>query len=320
MTAGADQSAERTTRTPEETEALGAELAARLSPGDVVLLSGELGTGKTTLVRGAARALGVTDPVTSPTFTVGRRYHGRLPVAHLDLHRLGGLEDEEPGLLAEYLGPAGIAFVEWGELAARPSSRPPRARDPGPRRRRRRRIAVEGAVRVLAWDTATAATAVALLDTAPRTSLSRPRRPRARRAAGARHATCSRWPTGCCARRGASWARARPARRRRRPGLVHRAAHRPGHRARPAPRARGLPLAGVSTLRALAARAEAEPEFRPSSSLAVIDARRGEAFAAAWRDGAEAVLAPGGAGARTPWPSGLRRAARTRRWRWGTAR
>jgi tRNA threonylcarbamoyladenosine biosynthesis protein TsaE len=114
VTAGA----ERTTRTPEETEALGAEIAARLSPGDVVLLTGEMGTGKTTLVRGAARALGVTGPVTSPTFTVGRRYHGRLPVAHLDLHRIGGLEDEEPGLLAEYLDPAGITFVEWGELAA----------------------------------------------------------------------------------------------------------------------------------------------------------------------------------------------------------
>ena len=115
---GAEPDAERTTRTPEETEALGAELAARLRPGDVVLLTGELGTGKTTLVRGAARALGVTGPVTSPTFTVGRRYRGRLPVAHLDLHRIGGLGAEEPGLLADYLDPAGVTFVEWGELAA----------------------------------------------------------------------------------------------------------------------------------------------------------------------------------------------------------
>lgn len=109
---------ERETASAEETEAAGAELAASLVPGDLVLLSGEMGTGKTTFVRGACRALGVTGPVTSPTFTVGRRYLGRLPVGHLDLHRIGSLEDEEPGLLAEYVDPAGVAFVEWGELAA----------------------------------------------------------------------------------------------------------------------------------------------------------------------------------------------------------
>ena len=98
----------------EETEALGASLAARLRPGDVVLLSGELGTGKTTLVRGACRALGVTDPVTSPTFTIGQTYGGgRLPVSHLDLYRLQTLEDEDPALLDDYLRPEGVAFVEW---------------------------------------------------------------------------------------------------------------------------------------------------------------------------------------------------------------
>jgi tRNA threonylcarbamoyladenosine biosynthesis protein TsaE len=97
-----------------ETEALGARLAARLQPGDVVLLSGELGTGKTTLVRGACRALGVADPVTSPTFTIGQTYGGgRLPVSHLDLYRLQTLEGEDPGLLADYLGPEAVAFVEW---------------------------------------------------------------------------------------------------------------------------------------------------------------------------------------------------------------
>ncbi len=99
---------------PEETESLGGELAARLRDGDVVLVRGELGSGKTTLVRGAARALGVTDPVTSPTFTVGNRYSGRgVAVSHLDLYRLAGLEQEEPDLLADYLGPGRIAFVEW---------------------------------------------------------------------------------------------------------------------------------------------------------------------------------------------------------------
>ena len=97
-----------------ETEALGARIAERLQPGDVVLLSGELGTGKTTLVRGACRALGVPGPVTSPTFTIGQRYSGgRLPVSHLDLYRLQTLEGEDPALLEDYLRPEGVAFVEW---------------------------------------------------------------------------------------------------------------------------------------------------------------------------------------------------------------
>lgn len=99
---------------PSETEALGAELAAALRPGDVVLVRGELGAGKTTLVRGAAQALGVTDPVTSPTFGIGHRYRARgTTVSHLDLYRVAGLEHEEPDLLADYLGPDRIAFVEW---------------------------------------------------------------------------------------------------------------------------------------------------------------------------------------------------------------
>jgi tRNA threonylcarbamoyladenosine biosynthesis protein TsaE len=106
----------RETVAPEETEALGAELAAELRGGDVVLVRGELGTGKTTLVRGAARALGVADPVTSPTFGIGHRYHGsHVVVAHLDLYRLAGLEREDPGLLEDYLEPGSIAFVEWPE-------------------------------------------------------------------------------------------------------------------------------------------------------------------------------------------------------------
>ena len=99
-----------------ETEALAADAAARLRPGDVVLVSGDLGAGKTTFVRGAARALGVTEPVTSPTFTVGARHHGDgVVVAHLDLYRLGSLADEDPDLLADYFGEGTIAFVEWPE-------------------------------------------------------------------------------------------------------------------------------------------------------------------------------------------------------------
>lgn len=105
------------TQSADETEAVGAELARRLEPGDVVLVAGELGTGKTTFVRGAARALGVSGPVTSPTFTIGHVYAGRIEVAHLDLYRLGSLADEDPALLDDYLTPERVAFLEWPELA-----------------------------------------------------------------------------------------------------------------------------------------------------------------------------------------------------------
>lgn len=100
-----------------ETEAVGAKIAAGLAAGDVVVVSGELGAGKTTLIRGACRALGVEGPVTSPTFTIGRRYSGRLPISHLDLYRLAGLEGEDPALLDDYLDPASVAFVEWPATA-----------------------------------------------------------------------------------------------------------------------------------------------------------------------------------------------------------
>lgn len=101
------------TESPAQTEALAAELAAGLAPGDVVLVEGEMGTGKTTFVRGACRALGVDGLVTSPTFTIGQRYPGRVPVSHLDLYRVADLGDEDPDLLADYIGPDRIAFVEW---------------------------------------------------------------------------------------------------------------------------------------------------------------------------------------------------------------
>jgi tRNA threonylcarbamoyladenosine biosynthesis protein TsaE len=104
-------------RSAAETEALGARLAERLGPGDVVVVSGELGAGKTTLIRGACRALGVEEPVTSPTFTIGQRYRGRLPISHLDLYRLSRLEDEDPALLEDYLDAVSVAFVEWPALA-----------------------------------------------------------------------------------------------------------------------------------------------------------------------------------------------------------
>lgn len=112
-------------RSAPDTEALGRRLAASLSPGDVVLVEGELGAGKTTFVRGACRELGVTVPVTSPTFTIGQRYPAggcAGTVSHVDLYRLESLTGEDPDLLADYVGPETISFVEWplaaeGELA-----------------------------------------------------------------------------------------------------------------------------------------------------------------------------------------------------------
>jgi len=113
------------TRSAAETEAVGARLAERLGPGDVVIVSGEVGAGKTTLIRGAARALGVTEPVTSPTFTIGQRYFGgRLPISHLDLYRLENLDGEDPALLDDYLGGDGVAFVEWPAAGAGRLGRP----------------------------------------------------------------------------------------------------------------------------------------------------------------------------------------------------
>ncbi len=103
-----------TTGSEGETEELGGRLAALLEPGDVVGVAGELGAGKTTFVRGACRALGVTSPVSSPTFTIGHRYEGSVPVAHLDLYRLAGIGDERWGDLEPYFDGT-IAFVEWPE-------------------------------------------------------------------------------------------------------------------------------------------------------------------------------------------------------------
>ena len=107
------------------TEALGARVAARLRPGDVVVVSGEVGAGKTTLIRGACRALGIEGPVTSPTFTIGQRYAGgRLPVSHLDLYRLENLDGEDPALIEDYLGADGVAFVEWPAVGVERLGRP----------------------------------------------------------------------------------------------------------------------------------------------------------------------------------------------------
>jgi len=99
----------------------GEDLARRLRPGDVVLLRGDVGAGKTTLIRAALRELGVKGTIPSPTFAIGRTYEIRsaegcpLALSHLDLHRLGAEEEEDPGLLSDYFGPDRIALVEWPE-------------------------------------------------------------------------------------------------------------------------------------------------------------------------------------------------------------
>ena len=102
---------------PAETEEIAARLASKLAPGDVVTVSGELGAGKTTFVRGACRALGVTAPVTSPTYTIGHRYQGDPDVSHLDLYRFTAVSAAEWGDLEPYFDDA-IVFVEWPEAAA----------------------------------------------------------------------------------------------------------------------------------------------------------------------------------------------------------
>jgi tRNA threonylcarbamoyladenosine biosynthesis protein TsaE len=114
------------TSSPAATEELAGHLARRLAVGDVVLVSGELGAGKTTFVRGACRALGVTGRVTSPTFTIGHRYEGAVDVSHLDLYRFRGLSAAEWGDLEPYFDGA-VVFVEWPEAGV-DALPPPRAR------------------------------------------------------------------------------------------------------------------------------------------------------------------------------------------------
>jgi tRNA threonylcarbamoyladenosine biosynthesis protein TsaE len=104
------------TSSPEETERVGAAAAAELGPGEVVTVAGELGAGKTTFVRGACRALGVGGPITSPTYTIGHRDEGRIPVSHLDLFRYATVSSPEWGDLEPYFDGA-LVFVEWPEAA-----------------------------------------------------------------------------------------------------------------------------------------------------------------------------------------------------------
>jgi tRNA threonylcarbamoyladenosine biosynthesis protein TsaE len=130
-----------------ETEELAARLARELVVGDVVAVSGELGSGKTTFVRGACRALGVTAPVTSPTYTIGHRYEGSPDVSHLDLYRFTGVSAAEWGDLEPYFDDA-IVFVEWpeaGEAGLPPLRASVRLEHAG---ETTRRVVIEGNVRL----------------------------------------------------------------------------------------------------------------------------------------------------------------------------
>lgn len=103
------------TRTPEQTREVGAALAELLGPGDVVSLTGDLGAGKTCLVQGAARALGVEDPVISPTFVLVREYQGDMLVYHVDVYRLDRLQEVLDLGFEDLLDPSAVLFVEWGD-------------------------------------------------------------------------------------------------------------------------------------------------------------------------------------------------------------
>ena len=102
------------TNSPAETRALGRQLAASLEPGDVLLLYGDLGAGKSELTRGIAEGLGVSGPVTSPSFTILNVYDdGRIPLYHFDWYRLESVEELYEMGMDEYLGGDGVAVVEW---------------------------------------------------------------------------------------------------------------------------------------------------------------------------------------------------------------
>ena len=267
------------TSDPAETESLGAELAGGLRDGDVVLVRGELGSGKTTLVRGAARALGVTDRVTSPSFSIGHRYRAgdRLTVSHLDLYRLAGLEQEDPELLADYLGAGRIAFVEWPPDAAARARRRAPARLADPSRRGSPAHRGGGGMIVLGFDTATQATVVGLrLADGSTLQASDDPAPEAHPGHATRLLAMS---AELLAQAGIRW------------GALERIAVGigPGRftglrvgiaTARGLAQSLDVELTGVSSLQALALAAAAREPGR--AILAVIDARRDEAFAAAY--------------------------------------
>lgn len=106
-----------TTTAAAATAAIGAAIGTLLGPGDLVVLAGDLGAGKTTLAKGIAAGLGVTDPVTSPTFAIVQEYEGRVPVAHADVYRLTSIAELADLALDELLDDH-VVLVEWGDRVA----------------------------------------------------------------------------------------------------------------------------------------------------------------------------------------------------------
>ena len=103
------------TNSPAETEALGQRLAETLQPGDVIAYTGDLGAGKTAFTRGLARGLGITERITSPTFTIVNEYEGRTPLFHFDMYRLGSSDELFDIGWDDYLARGGVCAVEWSE-------------------------------------------------------------------------------------------------------------------------------------------------------------------------------------------------------------
>jgi tRNA threonylcarbamoyladenosine biosynthesis protein TsaE len=106
------------TKSADDTRELAAQVAALARPGDLVLLAGDMGAGKTTFTQGFGRALGVTEQVTSPTFTLVRTYEARIPLLHVDAYRLDSLQEVIDLGMHELLDEGSVALIEWGDIIA----------------------------------------------------------------------------------------------------------------------------------------------------------------------------------------------------------
>jgi tRNA threonylcarbamoyladenosine biosynthesis protein TsaE len=106
------------TKSSEDTKELAAALAVLAKPGDLILLAGDLGSGKTTFAQGFGAGLGVQEPIVSPTFTLVRNYQGRLPLIHCDVYRLDHIQEVIDLGLSEQLDDGGVALIEWGDVVA----------------------------------------------------------------------------------------------------------------------------------------------------------------------------------------------------------
>jgi tRNA threonylcarbamoyladenosine biosynthesis protein TsaE len=106
------------TKSVDDTRAMAAEMSALARPGDLIVVAGDLGTGKTAFTQGFARGLGVTEPVTSPSFVLMRTYEGRIPLIHLDVYRLDNLQELIDLGIAEMLDGDGVTLIEWGDVVA----------------------------------------------------------------------------------------------------------------------------------------------------------------------------------------------------------